>query len=537
MLKIIRNNPGILQASLYEGFFGKGPYKSALSMFLNIAEKKGIIIRIKQKNSYKLYLSAELTTGEIFKKWEKDKLYKQPCHYTVRVEYCQDSFDEVIDYFGEINLIKMYQIWHDIVIDFMDTCYWDPPLKNIPSLHKVKKNPKKFLMNFLGNICNEGATLKLEMNKPLIEIINKYWTEECNVEFKEFLSKYGFFADKVFVDLKLKKLMGEDNFLKFHYELRKNSKLFKIRLCYKYSKYHQYKKTTKLTVTAIPYLYAESLKYRWMLKPKIIIKKCKYCGKDFIPIFPNYWNKNIENIVKYYPIKKSINEINFCYIHFPPLFSWKEDSTLFLKKLIKLIGFIPPQNLHEDYSYLRGLNRQNFEKAIILLNHLSPYSKIIKGVPLNGKKYDSWIELLMDMGILKKDGVLKTAMGYKCVAEDGHLCNSISEKIIDDWLYRNNIPHEKEVRYPGKKAFRADWKVGEYFIEFWGLEGQENYDKKMRVKRKIAKEYNIPLIEIFCEDIPLLDIKLKKIKDKYKCKKHSSNQLSQKKIYETRQIE
>ena len=512
VLKIIRNNPGILQVSLYEGFFGRGLYRSALSMFLNIAEKKGIIIRIKQKNSYKLYLSAELTTGEIFKKWEKVKIYKQPYPYTVRVEYCKDLFDEVLEYFGEINLIKMYQIWHDIVIDFMDIYYWDPSLKIIPSLDKVK-NPKKSLMNFLGNICNEGATLKLEMNKPLIEIINKYWTEECNVELKKFLSKYGFFADKVFVDLKLKKLMGENNFLKFHYELKKNSKLFKIRLCYKYSKHYHYK--SKLIVTAIPYLYAESLKYKWMLKPKIIIKKCKYCGKEFIPIFPNYWNKNIENIVKYYPIKKSINEINFCYIHFPPLSSWEEDSTRFLKKLIKLIGFIPPENLHEDYSYLKGLNRQKFEKAIILLNHLPSYSKIIKGVPLNGKKYNSWVELLMDVGILKKDSVLKTARGYRCIAEDGHLCRSLGEKNIDDWLYSNGIPHEREVRYPGSRAFRADWKVGEYFIEYWGLKGQEDYDEKMEIKKKIAQKYGIPLISITPTELPFLDSKLKKLKDEY----------------------
>jgi len=231
---------------------------------------------------------------------------------------------------------------------------------------------------------------------------------------------------------------------------------------------------------------------------------------------PNPYRRKIENVVKYYPIKKSINEINFCCIHFPPLLSWEKDSPRYFKKLIDLIGFIPPSSFHEDYSYLKELSRQEFEKSIVYLNHLPSYSIVGRGTPRRlNEKYSSWIEFLISVGILKREDILKTPRGYMCISNDGHICRSIGEKNIDDWLYREGIPHEKEVRYPGKRAFRTDWKVGKYFIEFWGLKGQEDYDEKMEIKKKLARENNIPLIGITQADIPFLGVKLKKLKDEF----------------------
>jgi len=54
--------------------------------------------------------------------------------------------------------------------------------------------------------------------------------------------------------------------------------------------------------------------------------------------------------------------------------------------------------------------------------------------------------------------------------------------------------------------------VGKFFIEYWGLKGQEDYDKKILIKREIAKEYGIPLIEIYPKDLPNLETKLKILK-------------------------
>ena len=88
------------------------------------------------------------------------------------------------------------------------------------------------------------------------------------------------------------------------------------------------------------------------------------------------------------------------------------------------------------------------------------------------------------------------------VANDGHVCDSFTERIIDNWLSANNITHERNTRY-GKTKFTADFKIGsDIFIEFFGLAGvQKTYDKNIEKKRLLAKEMNCRLIEIYPNDI------------------------------------
>jgi len=57
--------------------------------------------------------------------------------------------------------------------------------------------------------------------------------------------------------------------------------------------------------------------------------------------------------------------------------------------------------------------------------------------------------------------------------------------------------------------------VGDYFIEFWGLRGEEDYDKKMEVKTELAKQYSIPLISLNQQDLPILDFRLEKLIEEY----------------------
>jgi predicted nuclease of restriction endonuclease-like RecB superfamily len=91
-------------------------------------------------------------------------------------------------------------------------------------------------------------------------------------------------------------------------------------------------------------------------------------------------------------------------------------------------------------------------------------------------------------------------IGTMSEAIDGHLCFSIIEKDIDDFLYKNNIPHDKEVRYPNS-LMRADWEllVGKekVFVEYFGLMNNPDYAAKTRRKIEIAKQNNILLIQLF----------------------------------------
>lgn len=85
----------------------------------------------------------------------------------------------------------------------------------------------------------------------------------------------------------------------------------------------------------------------------------------------------------------------------------------------------------------------------------------------------------------------------KFVANDGHICDSFAEKIIDDWLDKNDIKHERNVPYANSKM-TADFAIGNIRVEYFGLQGLNKiYDEVIKRKQKICQEANLKLIEIY----------------------------------------
>jgi hypothetical protein len=91
-------------------------------------------------------------------------------------------------------------------------------------------------------------------------------------------------------------------------------------------------------------------------------------------------------------------------------------------------------------------------------------------------KFGDWFRALVKADVLR--GGPRTARGTRCIADDGHLCHSLGEKTLCDLFKRFGVSHEREVRYPGDRSFRADWAIGEYLIEYLGLAGNPEYDAK-----------------------------------------------------------
>lgn len=92
-------------------------------------------------------------------------------------------------------------------------------------------------------------------------------------------------------------------------------------------------------------------------------------------------------------------------------------------------------------------------------------------------------------------------------AKDGHLCDSISEAIIDNWLYKNKIIHQRDVSYPASNH-KADWSVGKnIFIEYFGLaKDSPRYDRDIQTKKNLCKKQGIKLIDIYPQDLyPVLN--------------------------------
>lgn len=90
----------------------------------------------------------------------------------------------------------------------------------------------------------------------------------------------------------------------------------------------------------------------------------------------------------------------------------------------------------------------------------------------------------------------------KYVSRDGHKCDSLAEKIIDEWFYSKGIPHERSVPYPEFKKMTCDFVANKFYIEFFGLEGQhKGYDRLVHKKRALSKKHKIKLVELKPTDI------------------------------------
>ena len=177
-----------------------------------------------------------------------------------------------------------------------------------------------------------------------------------------------------------------------------------------------------------------------------------------------------------------------------------------LRELLDFLGFIPQKD-ESVFQILTKVPREKFYDFIRI-------SKDVFYPAIYDTVYGDWLKAVIETGFLGEEGILKGKFGYKVVAKDGHICNSISERVIDDWLYENNIKHKKEPPYPKavrkhlNSNVRADWRVNDIYIEFFGLQSEENYAEKTFKKIASCKKYKVRLIGLFPGDEYKLSTKL-----------------------------
>ena len=104
----------------------------------------------------------------------------------------------------------------------------------------------------------------------------------------------------------------------------------------------------------------------------------------------------------------------------------------------------------------------------------------------------------------------------KYKTRDGHYVRSRGEVMIDNFLYSTRVPHayELEVHLAENKVMTPDFccltAKGNVYIEFWGLEGQADYDSCTAYKKKIYDEFDLDLINVHPENLDDLDAYLSK---------------------------
>jgi hypothetical protein len=122
-----------------------------------------------------------------------------------------------------------------------------------------------------------------------------------------------------------------------------------------------------------------------------------------------------------------------------------------------------------------------------------------------------WLGVLKVAGLVT-DGWKMKRGGVMSHAVDGHLCRSLLERTIDDWLTGQGIKHEREPRWPYDPVLnrngmrRADWLVPDgSFIECAGMMSRPEYALKMAEKQELARLAGIKLHIVTPEDMLRLD--------------------------------
>lgn len=164
----------------------------------------------------------------------------------------------------------------------------------------------------------------------------------------------------------------------------------------------------------------------------------------------------------------------------------------YLRSLAKTIERVPPQNFGEGVSDLHGLTSEE-RTALLRLLRRKPTVKRVKAV------FGSWLHALVQSGVLESS-TRRTSRGTHTIAKDGHVCLSLGEKTIDDFLHDRGLVHEKEPRYP-EGRFRGDFEVRGAFVEYFGLVGNPEYDARMKEKMRICRKHGIKLISIYPQDL------------------------------------
>lgn len=119
----------------------------------------------------------------------------------------------------------------------------------------------------------------------------------------------------------------------------------------------------------------------------------------------------------------------------------------------------------------------------------------------------AWIEWLEKAGLVGDAG-WRGGRGYVSRAKDGHLCRSLFERHVDDYLTDNSIEHECEPYWPQHDLYnptglrRADWRIGDnVYVEAAGMMSRPDYAEKMQEKTALAHATGIRLITLVPENV------------------------------------
>lgn len=227
------------------------------------------------------------------------------------------------------------------------------------------------------------------------------------------------------------------------------------------------------------------------------LTKCRFCEAEFYPQShtlwlnltpPNYCDKCLSLCIRsgdnYMFFKNPVKKI-------------EETALLGISEFLNHFGYVPASGFSR-----MDLIRQ-FHIAKLSQEELEFGLKILALIPSNTtitEIFGSWAHFLNKGGMLEISNRGKG--GYRSIATDGHLCLSLGERAICEFLYREGLEHSKEPMYPGHPELnpngllRADFLVGDTYVEFAGRMQNEEYAKRMQNKQQLSKIKKLKWIKL-----------------------------------------
>lgn len=120
------------------------------------------------------------------------------------------------------------------------------------------------------------------------------------------------------------------------------------------------------------------------------------------------------------------------------------------------------------------------------------------------------LDYLKYYGIAVRPDGLKNRERIKCT--DGHLVRSYYERAFDNALHRSGIEHEYDPRLPFANRYMADFKIGDVYVEIWGLMSVKQYREKRERKIQLYREHGCKLLEVFPDDFRSINNKINELK-------------------------
>lgn len=242
-------------------------------------------------------------------------------------------------------------------------------------------------------------------------------------------------------------------------------------------------------------------------------KICRLCKEKFFPQMSSEWPGRVPPDYCGICLEMSFSGST----EFFRLMSYSEDERKDnfisgIKTFSEFFGLIPKVGTTKRrlITQLRksGVSGEDLDLAL-MASSLLPWHETAK------EMFGSWAHLLEAAELLEQRQ--RGRGGHQSIGSDGHLCLSMGERAICEYLTRKGINHSKEPLYPIDKNFnpngllRGDFLVGSIIIEFAGMMSNKEYAERMKQKSKLAKSKGIPWVKVEGSQLEDLDLMLEAI--------------------------